>query len=122
MSVANNDAGAKDSEAGKTDFADGVFLHTHYADISKPAAGCASYRRKQAKLRDSGVVAAPRKCTDDAKFKSFQFFFGPACRTRADTCAAHCADGTLAHNFTGKGGCAIGKVNSVGITTRLMSE
>jgi hypothetical protein len=80
MSVANNDAGAKDGEAGKTDFADGVFLHTHYADISKLAAGCASYRRKQAKLRDSGVVAAPRKCTDDAKFKSFQFFFGPACR------------------------------------------
>ena len=99
MGVANNDAGAKDGEAGKTDFADGVFLHAHYPDISKPAAGCASYRRKQAKLSDSGVMAAPRKCTDDAKFKSFQFFFGPTRRTRADTYAAHGADGTLAQNL-----------------------
>jgi hypothetical protein len=29
MSVADNDAGAKDGEAGKTDVAHGVFLHTH---------------------------------------------------------------------------------------------
>ncbi len=95
MSVAYNDAGAKDGEAGKTDIAHGVFLHSHYADISKPAASCASHRRKQAKLLDSGVVAAPRKCTNDAKFKSFQFLFGPARRTRADACAAHGADRTL---------------------------
>src|SRR5271170_4832105 len=115
MSVADNDAGAKDGEARKTDFADSVFLHTHYADLSEGTAGCASYRRKQAKLRDSGVVAAPRKCTDDAKFKSFQFSFGPARRTRADTCATHGADGTLAHNFAGKGGSALGKISSAGI-------
>jgi hypothetical protein len=32
MSVADNDAGAKDGEASKTDAAHGVFLHAHDAD------------------------------------------------------------------------------------------
>jgi len=73
MSVADNDAGAKDGEAGKTDVAHGVFLHTHYADIAKPAADGASYRRKHAKLGDPGVMA--RKGSDDAEFKAPQFFF-----------------------------------------------
>ena len=41
MSVADNDAGAKDGEAGKTDVAHGVFLHAHYTDIAKLAAGWA---------------------------------------------------------------------------------
>jgi hypothetical protein len=96
MSVAYNDAGAKDGEAGKADVAHSVFLHAHYAGISNPAAGCASCRRKQAKLGDSGVVAATRKGTDDAQFKSFQFFFAPAPRSGTDTHTAHGAGGTLA--------------------------
>src|ERR1700689_3733032 len=96
MSVADNDAGAKDGEAGKTDVAHGVFLHAHDAGIAKPAAGCASCRRKQTKLGDSGVMAATRKGTDDAEFESLQFFFAPALRSRTDTHTAHGADGTLA--------------------------
>src|SRR5580704_4104888 len=77
MSVADNDAGAKDGEAGKTDVAHGVFLHAHYADIAKPAAGCASCCGKQAKLGDSGLMAAARKGADDAEFESLQFCFAP---------------------------------------------
>src|SRR5580658_978079 len=34
MSIAYNDAGAKDGEARKTDIAHRVFLHAHYAGIS----------------------------------------------------------------------------------------
>src|ERR1700722_17019478 len=115
MSVADNDAGAKYGEAGKTDVTHGVFLHAHYSRIAKPAASCAPCRREQAKLGDSGVMAATRKCTDDAQLKSLQFFFAPTHRSRTDTHTAHGADGTLAHNSTGKGGSALGKVSSAGI-------
>src|SRR5580704_4064755 len=95
MSVADNDAGAKYGEAGKTGVAHGVFLHAHYPRIAKPAASCASCRRKQAKLGDSGVMAATRKGTDDADLKSSQFLFAPAHRSRTDTDTADRADGTL---------------------------
>jgi len=95
MSVAGNDAGAKDGKARKTDATHGVFLHAHYAGIAKPAVGCASYRRKQAKLGDSGVMAATRKGTDDAEFKSLQFIFAPAHRSGTDTHTAHRADRAL---------------------------
>src|ERR1700761_8123821 len=107
MSVADNDAGAKDGEAGKTDATYGVFLHAHYADIAKPAAGCASYRRKQAKLGDPGVMAATRKGTDDAELKSPQFFFAPAHRSRTSTHTAHPANRTLGQDFAGKGSNAL---------------
>ena len=70
MSVADNDAGTKNCEAGKTDAARGIFLHAHYADIAKPAAGRTSYRGKQAELGNSRVMAATRKSADDAEFKS----------------------------------------------------
>src|SRR5580692_10645056 len=90
MSVADNDAGAKYGEAGKTDITHGVFLHAHDSRIAKPAASCASCRRKQAKLGDSGVTAATRKGADDAELKSLQFFFAPARRSRTDT---HTAQG-----------------------------
>ncbi len=96
MSVADNDAGAKYGEAGKTDITHGVFLHAHYARIAKPAACCASCRRKQAKLDDSGVMAATRKGTDDAHLKPLQFFLAPAHRSRTDTHTAHGTGGTLA--------------------------
>jgi len=115
MSVADNDAGAKNCEAGKTDAAHGVFLHAHYAGIAKPVAGSASCRRKEAELGDSGAMAAPGKGTDDAEFKSAQFFFTPAHRSRTDTYTAHGANGTLAQNFAGKGGSALGKVSGAGI-------
>ncbi len=115
MSVADNDAGAKYGEAGKTDVTHGVFLHAHYSRITKPAASCASCRGKQAKLGDSGVVAATRKGTDDADLKSLQFFFAPAHRSRTDTHTAYGADGTLAQNSAGKIGSALGKVGSAGI-------
>jgi hypothetical protein len=46
MSVPDDDAGTKDGETGKTDFACGVFLHTHYSGVAKPAAGSASCCRK----------------------------------------------------------------------------
>src|SRR6202042_2553303 len=105
-------AGAKDGEAGKADAAQGVFLHAHDAGIAKPAVGSASCCRKQAKLGDSGVVAATRKGTDDAEFQSFQFFFTPTHRSRTDTCTAHGAHGTLAQNFASKGRSALGKVSS----------
>ena len=96
MSVAKNDAGAKYGEAAKTDITYGVFLHAHDSGIAKPAASCASCRRKQAKLGNSGIMAATRKGTDDAQLKSFQFFFAPAHRSRTDTHTAHGANGTLA--------------------------
>src|ERR1700733_4820568 len=96
MSVADNDAGAKYGETGKTDITHDVFLHAHYPRITKPAASCASCRRKQAKLSDSGIMAATRKGTHDAEFKSLQFFFAPAPRSRTDTHTAHGTDGTLA--------------------------
>jgi hypothetical protein len=96
MHVADNDAGAKDGEAGKTDAAHGVFLHAHSTDITKPATGVASCSRKQAKLSDAGIMAAPRKSADDVEFKSLQLFFAPAHRSRTDTHTAHGADGTLA--------------------------
>src|SRR5260370_42669510 len=98
MSVADNDAGAKYGEAGKTDITRGVFLHAHYSHITKPAASSASCRRKEAKLGDSGVMAATRKGTDDANLKSLKSFFPPAHRSRTDTHTAHGADGTLAQN------------------------
>jgi hypothetical protein len=60
-------------------------------------------------------VAATRKCTDDAEFKSFQFFFAPAHRSRTDPNTAHGARGTLAQDFAGKGSSALGKVSSAGI-------
>jgi hypothetical protein len=60
-------------------------------------------------------MAATRKGADDADLQSSQFFFAPAHRSGTDTHAAHGADGTLAQNFTGKGGSAIGKVSSAGI-------
>ena len=115
MSVANNDAGAIYGEAEKTDIAHSVFLHAHYSRIAKPAASCASCRGKQAKLRDSGVMAATRKGTDDADLKSLQFFFAPPRRSRTDTHTAHGADGTFAQNSAGKDGSALGKVRSAGI-------
>src|SRR5580692_3051603 len=46
MSVADNDAGAKYGEAGKTDVAQGVFLHAHDSRIAKPAASGASCCRE----------------------------------------------------------------------------
>ena len=67
MSVADNDAGAKYGEVGKADITHGVFFHAHYLRIAKPAASCASCRRKQAKLGDSGVMAAASKGTDDGE-------------------------------------------------------
>src|SRR4030081_1629055 len=78
VGVAHNDASASVLEAGKADVAHGVFLHAHDADIAKPAAGCASCRREQAKLGDSGIMAAAPEGSDDAEFKSSQFFFIPA--------------------------------------------
>ena len=115
MGVADDDAGAKDREASETDAAQVVFLHAHYADIPKPAAGCASYGRKQAKLSDPGVVAATRKGADDADFKSSQLFFAPAYRSGTDAHTAHSANRTLAQNFAGQGGSALRKVSSVRI-------
>jgi len=96
MSVADDDAGAKYGEAGKTDITESVFLHAHYSHITKPAASCAPYRRQQAKLGDSRVMAATRKGPDNAEFKSFQFLLAPARRSRTDTHTADGADGTLA--------------------------
>ena len=96
MSVAYDDAGAKDGEASKTDVAHRVLLHAHYADISKPAASSAPDRGKQAELGDSGVVAATRKGPDDADLKPLQFFFAPARRSRTETDTTDGADGTLA--------------------------
>ena len=96
MSVADNDAGAKYGEAGKTDITHCVFLHAHDPRITNPAASCASCRGKQAKLGDSGVMAATRKGPDDADLKSLQFFFAPARRTSTDPDTAHGADRTLA--------------------------
>src|ERR1035438_6141615 len=93
MSVADNDAGAKDGEAGKTDIAHGVFLHAHDSRITYPTARCASCRGKQAELGDSGAMAATRKGADDADLKPFQFFFAPAPRSGTDTHTAHGADG-----------------------------
>jgi hypothetical protein len=43
MSVADNDAGAKYGEAGKTDITHGVFFHARHSNIAKPAASVASY-------------------------------------------------------------------------------
>jgi hypothetical protein len=60
-------------------------------------------------------MAATRKSTDDAEFKSSHFFFTPAPRSRTDTHTAHGAGWTLAQNFAGKGGSALGKVSSPGI-------
>ena len=70
MRVADNDAGAKDGEAGEADVAHGVFLHAHDADIAKPAAGGASYRRQEAKVGDSGLMAATRKGTGSSMNRS----------------------------------------------------
>jgi hypothetical protein len=60
-------------------------------------------------------MAATHKCTDDAEFKSFPFFFAPAHRSRTDTHTAHGANGTLTQNLAGKGGSALGKVSSASI-------
>ncbi len=60
-------------------------------------------------------MAATRKGTDDAELKLFQFFFAPAHRSGPNTHTAHGAGGTLAYNFAGKGGSALGKVSSAGI-------
>jgi hypothetical protein len=40
MSVADDDAGSKYGEAGKTDITHGVFLHTHYSRILHNVAKC----------------------------------------------------------------------------------
>jgi hypothetical protein len=115
MSVADNDAGAKDGEAGKTEMTHGVFLHAHDSRIPKPAASRTSCRRKQAKLGDSGVMATTRKRADDAELKSLQLSFAPAPRSRTDTHTAHGADGNLGQNFADKSGRVLGKVSSAGI-------
>ena len=48
-------------------------------------------------VRSSAVrTIADRLGTDDAEFKSLQFFFAPARRSRTDTDTTHSADGTLA--------------------------
>ncbi len=99
----------------KTYVSHGVFLHAHHSRITKPAASCASCRREQAKLSDTGVMAAARKGADDTDLKSLQFFFAPAHRSRTDTHAAYGADRTLAQNFAGEGGSVLGKVSSAGI-------
>ena len=96
MRVTDNYAWAKDGEADKADITHGVFLHAHDSRITNPAASCAPCRGKQAKLGDSGVMAATRKGADDADLKSLQFFFAPARRSRTDTHTAHGADWTLA--------------------------
>src|SRR5262245_49796922 len=85
--------------AGKTGAAHRFFLQAHYAGVAKPAAGCASCRRKQAELSDSGVVAAKCKRPDDAEFKAQQFFFAPAHRSRTYTHTADSANGPPAQNF-----------------------
>src|SRR4051794_32528246 len=108
MNVADNDAGTKDGEAGKTDAAHGVFLHPHDANITKPASGGASYRRQQAELGDSGDMAAARKGADDADFETLQVVFTPAHRSGTDTGTAHGASRALAQHFAGKGGRALG--------------
>jgi hypothetical protein len=119
MSVADNDAGTKNCQAGKTDAAHSIFLHAHYPDIAKPAAGCTSYRRKQAELGDSGVMATACKGTDNTEFESLQFFFAPAHRSRTDTDTAHGASGTLAQHFAGNGGSALSKVSGAGIKNNI---
>jgi hypothetical protein len=115
MSVAYNDAGAKYGEASETDVTHGVFFHAHYSRIANPAAHRTSRRGKQAKLGDSGVMAATRKGAHDPHLKSFQFFIAPAPRSGTDTHAAHGAGGTLAQNLAGKSCSALGKVSSAGI-------
>src|SRR5258708_30551464 len=50
MSVADNDAGAKYGEAGKTDITHGVFPHAHYSHISKPASRRTFYPTKEGQL------------------------------------------------------------------------
>jgi hypothetical protein len=69
----------------------------------------------QAKLGDSAIMAATRKGADDSDLKSFQFFFAPAHRSRTDAHTAYGADRTLAQNFAGNGGSALGKVRCAGI-------
>ena len=96
MRVADNNSGTKNSEARKTDAAHGVFFHAHHPGVANPAAGGAAHRGKQAKLRDPGVVAAPRKRAYHADFQPLQFFFAPSRRTSADADAAHRAGRTLA--------------------------
>ena len=92
VSIADYDAGAKYSEAGKSNITNGVFFHAHDSHIAKPASSRASYRRKQAKLGNSGIMAAARKGTDNADLKSLQLFFAPTRRSRTDTHTAHGAD------------------------------
>ena len=115
MGVADDDAGAKDREAGESDAAHGIFLHAHYADIAKPAMGRASCGRKQAKLGDSGFMAAPRKGTDDTELESLQFFFAPAHRSLTHSDAAHGTCRTLVEDFAGKGSGALGKFRGAGV-------
>jgi hypothetical protein len=100
MRAANNDAGAKDGETGKADFADGVsFIPiTRGYRYMLRAAPC---RRKQTKRRDSGPLTTARKRTDDANFKLLQLLFGAAHRTRPYAHTAHGADGALSQNFSG---------------------
>src|SRR5579875_3192731 len=83
--------------------------------ISEPAAGCASYRTKKTKLSDSGVMAAMSKATNDAEFKSFQFFFAPAHRSGTDTGTTDGAQGTFDHDRARKVGGALPKISRVSI-------
>ena len=76
--ITRNDAGAKNCQTFKSEAPHRIFFFAHDARIANPAAGCASCRREQAKLGDSGEAAATCKPTDDAEFESFQFFFAPA--------------------------------------------
>ena len=49
------------------------------------------YYQSRIPVKDALVLSR----TDDAEFKSFQFFFAPAHRSRTDTHTAHGAGGTL---------------------------
>lgn len=67
------------------------------------------------KLGDSGFATASREGADDAELESLQFIFAPAHRSRTDSDTADGTDGTLAENFTGNGGSALGKIRSTGV-------
>src|SRR5580698_238799 len=115
MGVADDDARAKDCQPAKSDRAQSVFLHAHDAHVAKPAMGCASHRRQQAKLCDTGVTAAACKGADDTDLEPFQLFFTPAHRSGAHPYAAHRADGTLNQRFARERGSDLGKVTRTGI-------
>jgi hypothetical protein len=108
MSLPDDAVRAKDGETGKTDFADGGFLHTHYAGMAKSAAVCAFCFRVPARLDEPVAFAATSKSTDDSEFNSLQCFFAPL-RARTDTNTAHGTGRTMTHNFAGNGDSARNK-------------